>query len=433
MIGRAAMLARVVILLGCARALQAPVRTRAAVACRLAASSSSLDGFEGVEAAKVAVGEVGGVRGLVATSAIAKGETVVRCARASALETTDLEAKRAPRELRKAGYCDDAAWRAAGWEGRLALLLLHARAESPPLEAWIASLPESYADVPAYGWDAKQLEDCGYAPLRAAVAAQRAKNDAVVAALLGAGEARPYDAADLRWALATVTTRSFSGPVEGASPKARLATVGLAGWLAAGYALGGLGSPETAFQGFATVTLALVLSDFLVSRDDSINIERHVLAPGVDFLNHRSSAAADGAQAAYEYFGDAFSVAASRGYGAGDEVHASYGEKSNALLLANYGFVEVGNAFDDFVFPDAYPFPPLRGARVVAAGFDDAVAKAAVSYSGSQDAARENLAKACASQAAALEASGAAGALADLAAGHAALLRRLAKTTEASG
>ena len=93
--------------------------------------------------------------------------------------------------------------------------------------------------------------------------------------------------------------------------------------------------------------------------------------------------------------------------------------------------VEADNPHDDYVFPAQYPFPPLRGARVTRTGFDETVAKAAVSYSGSQDAARENLAKACRSQAAALE--NAEGPLAELSREHAKVLSALATATEASG
>ena len=93
--------------------------------------------------------------------------------------------------------------------------------------------------------------------------------------------------------------------------------------------------------------------------------------------------------------------------------------------------VEADNPHDDYVFPAQYPFPPLRGARVTRTGFDETVAKAAVSFSGSQDAARENLAKACRSQAAALE--NAEGPLAELSREHAKVLSALAAATEASG
>ena len=73
----------------------------------------------------------------------------------------------------------------------------------------------------------------------------------------------------------------------------------------------------------------------------------------------------------------------------------------------------------------------LISTQVTRTGFDETVAKAAVSYSGSQEAARENLAKACQSQAAALEA--AEGPLAELSREHAKVLSALATATEASG
>ena len=126
-------------------------------------------------------------------------------------------------------------------------------------------------------------------------------------------------------------------------------------------------------------------------------------------------------------------MSAHRDYDAGDEVHASYGKKSNAQLVANYGFLEPGNPFDDYVFPDAYPFPPLRGARVTRTGFDEATAKAAVAYSGSTDAARENLVKACSAQAAAIRATPSGNGLLDaLGEEHAAILAALADATEKS-
>ena len=81
-----------------------------------------------------------------------------------------------------------------------------------------------------------------------------------------------------------------------------------------------------------------MLSDYFVAKNDDLNLERHVLAPGVDFLNH--AGVVEGG-ASYEYFGDQFAVRAHDDLRQGDEAFASYGAKSNALLLANYGFVEV--------------------------------------------------------------------------------------------
>ena len=88
--------------------------------------AATLDSLEGVEAPKVKVDTTSGLRGLVATAPIKAGESLVSAKREQSVEVTDLEAKNAPRDLRKLGYCDDAEWKAVGWEGRLALLrLLH--------------------------------------------------------------------------------------------------------------------------------------------------------------------------------------------------------------------------------------------------------------------------------------------------------------------
>ena len=74
---------------------------------------------------------------------IKQGEQLIAAPRASALETTSLEAKNAPRELKRAGYCDDAGWQQAGWQGRLALRLLKARKDESDLSGWFAALPAS--------------------------------------------------------------------------------------------------------------------------------------------------------------------------------------------------------------------------------------------------------------------------------------------------
>ena len=92
-------------------------------------SAATLDSLEGVEAPKVKVDTTSGLRGLVATAPIKAGESLVSAKREQSVEVTDLEAKNAPRDLRKLGYCDDAEWKAVGWEGRLALLLLRAKVE----------------------------------------------------------------------------------------------------------------------------------------------------------------------------------------------------------------------------------------------------------------------------------------------------------------
>ena len=310
-----------------------------------AASSLTLTSLQGVDAPKLRIGDNAlGVRGLLASEPIKKGDQLIAAPRASALETTSLEAKTAPRDLKREGYCDDAGWQQAGWQGRLALRLLRAREDEAELSAWFDALPQSYNELPVVAWTDADLSDCAYAPLQDAVSEQKRTWKRAEDALL---PSTSFSQKELRWALATVLTRSFSGPLEATSPTQRLATVGFAGWLAGGYVVGGYGPWETALQGFLAVTLATLLSDYFVAKNDDLNLERHALAPGVDFLNH--AGAVEGG-AAYEYFGDQFAVRAHDDLRAGDEAFASYGAKSNALLLANYGFVETNNPHDDYVF-----------------------------------------------------------------------------------
>ena len=82
-----------------------------------------------------------------------KGEQLIAAPRASALETTSLEAKNAPRALKREGYCDDAAWQQAGWQGRLALRLLKARKDEADFGA-VAGSPRRlpYDELPVASW-----------------------------------------------------------------------------------------------------------------------------------------------------------------------------------------------------------------------------------------------------------------------------------------
>ena len=59
-------------------------------------------------------------------------------------------------------------------------------------------------------------------------------------------------------------------------------------------------------QGFLVVALATLLSDYFVAKNDDLNLERHVLAPGVDFLNPREGRR--GRRAPTEYWADQFAV-----------------------------------------------------------------------------------------------------------------------------
>ncbi|KAJ1454675.1 hypothetical protein M885DRAFT_521640 [Pelagophyceae sp. CCMP2097] len=373
----------------------APSRLTAALA--LARDCAGVDFAAGVDARDDGYGGVG----LVAAAPLAAKARVISVARRDVLEVTDLDARRKP----AGAPCTQDQWasKLVGWEGRLAVLLLQARAEAPPgstAAAWLASLPAAYGELPA-SWAAADVSAMDYEPLARGVDAQRQRWRDVASVLL---PSEAFTAADLDWALATILTRSFSGPFEGSTGDQRVATFGFAAVLATVYVALGLGPPEQAAQGLAAVAVSSILSDFLVSRDDSVSLVRHTLTPGVDLANHAGGAAQADASVAYEYFSDSFVISAHRDYAVGEAVCTSYGKKSNANLLLNYGFVEKGNPFDDYVFPADAPFAALRGATVTRAGFPTAVADAAVELAGGVDEARSSLAAACDAAAAKLAA-----------------------------
>jgi hypothetical protein len=69
----------------------------------------------------------------------------------------------------------------------------------------------------------------------------------------------------------------------------------------------------------------------------------------IDMANHKSVGAT--ANVAYEFFGDAYSLAATVQAPNGNEIFISYGERSNDQLLQYYGFVEPDNPHDLYVMP----------------------------------------------------------------------------------
>lgn len=266
------------------------------------------------------------IRGIEATTEIGKKEVVCRVERKDSLEVSDLASE-------KAVFGSQEAWRKLPWESRLAALLL-----TTDKKSWKDSLPKDF-DLPIF-WS---REDFVYQPLASAVAAEKRRFDALCGVLTEKGG---YGEEEARWALCCVLTRSFSGPAEATSPKNRLFLGLFVIWLALGSVAFG-GSWENAFQGAACAGLAAVVSDLAASFQFK-DVRRHVLAPGLDLLNHKC----DASEVSYEYFKDAFALCVEDKIDKGREVFASYGKKTNAELLLNYGFVEENNVHDTYIFPD---------------------------------------------------------------------------------
>ena len=147
-----------------------------------------------------------------------------------------------------------------------------------------------------------------------------------------------------------------------------------------------------------------MLSDYFVAKNDDLNPRVGTCwRQASTFLNH--AGVVEGG-ASYEYFGDQFAVRAH------DDLRTR--RRGLCVLRREVECVAIGelrlpspdNLMTTTSSRRSTRFLPARRARVTRTGFDETVAKAAVSYSGSQDAAaRESPGgkRACRSQAAALE------------------------------
>ena len=394
-----------------------------------------------VVAPKVVVSHVEGERGLEASEALKRGEVAIRMNRAEALEVRDGESRLSSRVK----DVSRSTLRSLDWEGKLAAELLALR-DDKTYENWLEALPESYVELPVF-WSPEEVASIRYEPVETAVEKQR-ESWGKTAPLLAAAFKVSEDEA-MR-ALATVRTRSFSGPLEATgSFQRRAGIVAFAAWLAVGYVGLDMGTVDQATQGFALAVLSSLFADILTSQkvfsssfkdeDDEIVLKRHVLAPGLDFANHRSQ---DTSEVSLSYFSDAIALTSDLDLNKGDALCTTYGQKSNAQLLLNYGFVEDDNPNDDYVFPRTIDTELLRGQRVTRRGFaPDTATKALEANGGDNTKAAKVLADACDAQAATLEDDShehrrkktpANTLLANLKKEHASLLRDLAKTTRSS-
>jgi len=365
-------------------------------------AASGVQGIEGLEVAAFA-----GERGVRAAQALAAGEPILSVPHALVLEVTT--AGRPPRSLREAGWVSEesAWWRKAPWWAQLALKVAYEKetAATSARAPWLAALPQDFSALPS-NWPPALLAQVGYPPLEreaARTAEERAALYATLRAAAPSPDSVPSEAA-FNWAVATVRSRAFSGPFEGSTAPERALQLGFAFVLASVVAISGLAEEGVAINGLVVAAMSVLLRDFFLGKSGTLtryvvastllllllrlllqqlpthpfSLRRYTLAPVIDLCNHRSGAPSD---VAYEYFGDRFVLASGAACAAGDEVHVSYGDRTNDELVQLYGFVEAANPFDVFEFDDLLEFadgaldggvPPgrfkaLDGAGVVAA------------------------------------------------------------------
>ena len=243
----------------------------------------------------LSVSDFEGERGIRASEEVAAGAAILSVPVRLALQVNSFS--KPPR------WCEPDSWAACKWDARLAMLLLHEKAQAKSeLKPWLEQLPRAVTTPALSPALLAGVERLDYPAVPKAVATQRAEWDAARARAPGRPSAEKWD-----WAMSIVRSRSFSGPYTSGTFIGALAQLFLASTAAVAYALGvgGAGAADQAFDAFLFVVV-FVLSNELVFGPRLTKAKRYVLCPWIDFLNH--DGALGGSEVAYEYFTDAFSV-----------------------------------------------------------------------------------------------------------------------------
>lgn len=305
-------------------------------------------------------------RGVRATTEIVPSARIVKVPSRLALQVNSL--------TKSPAWCDEACWKAAKWDARLAMMLLREEQDArSDLKPWLAQLPRSFNTPVLWSDAAAAFGVVSYPALSAAVAAQRAEWDAARAKAPGAPSKEKWD-----WAMNVARSRAFSGPYTPSTFVGSLSTLFGASTLALVYALvvGGAGAADQAFDGFLAAVVFILCNDFLIGPRFS-SAKRHVLCPWIDLLNHDGNLGKS--EIAYEYFSDAFAARLDPDGGAvaaGSEVLISYGPRTNDVLLQYYGFVQPNNPFDIFAVQQEMLILDLNAHRTLSAEALPALAKA---------------------------------------------------------
>jgi hypothetical protein len=290
----------------------------------------------------------GGLRGMVSTRPLEPGTVVARVPHGSVLEVTSLPTSP------PAGLTSRAAYLAAPWWARLALLLLREKAlgTASSCAPYIASLPASPLPTPQHWSDAAvaRLRDGEFiARIKDSTREIEAQHAALCASphLPPGSVAARFTASEFGWGVDMVRSRTFSGPYEGSDYIDRVQQTALIAVLTAVYLLTGAGPLENALSG------ALAGLGFIFLKDLAIQAlpnapRRYIMVPLLDMCNHQPGVVSD---LTYQYFANTFELVIGTGASAaGQEVCISYGQHSAEELLQVYGFVYTqGDNVDDIL------------------------------------------------------------------------------------
>ena len=215
------------------------------------------------------------------------------------------------------------------------------------LQPWLDSLPRNF-DTPIHWKKEDRDEWLQYQHMSESVDRQEKAWSDLYNKLKSCTTASSMTWEDFLWGCECARSRAFSGGYTGSPFNPFVYALTLL--LVTVYVGLNLGTLEQASNGAALVLCASIWKDFVLPK--VFRSKKYVICPVIDMCNHKSIGTT--AQVAYEYFADAYSLAANVQVRKGDEVYISYGDRSNDQLLEYYGFVEQDNP------RDVYIMPPLR-------------------------------------------------------------------------
>jgi hypothetical protein len=311
------------------------------------------------------IGEASGL-GLVASQTIPSGSVVTTVPSNIALT---VEVPGGPDDPAVFDLCSDRkAFRKLPWFVQFSLYLykldtIRKTKSSGPkeisMEPWLDTLPRSF-DTPIH-WSKSSMADLQYEHMVTSVDRQTQAWKGFYLQLQSCSNVSSMKWEDFLWGCECARSRAFSGAYTGSAFNPAIYAFTLA--LVTIYVGLNLGTLEQAANGAGLVLCASILRDFVLPK--LFKTKKYVICPVIDMCNHRSVGAS--AQVAFEFFSDAYSLAADVQVNSGNEVFISYGSRSNDQLLQYYGFVEQDNPHD------VYVMPPLRNWDI--AGLEEAIGR----------------------------------------------------------
>lgn len=296
-----------------------------------------------IKVSDVQIGNIGGLRGVIATDNFAPDNAIVTIPGSSVIETIN---NRPPSPF--PDFCPQDLWTGSMWDDRLAYMLLYEKfvlGQSSSKIQWIQELPSSFS-TPFY-WEEEELSQLQYHELKNKIIEQRNEWQSSYSKWQRSASSNIVKTIlfeEYIWALQCVNSRAFSGAFEGSTFQERKSLLFLTSLLAVVSPLLGLTSTEQAFSATLVVVASIVLRDLFSVRLASL--KRYVISPYIDMFNHKSDAISD---VSYNYFTGILELR-TQPYLKGEQVYISYGKQSNDRFLQYYGFVEEYNPMDSYDF-----------------------------------------------------------------------------------